>query len=80
MSTAVYDMHADYEAFVEDLVSILEKHAGEHVVYHEREAKGFFASFADAVQFGDREYGMEKFIVQEVVSQEPQVLSYSLLI
>lgn len=77
MSKPEYDMHADYEAFKTDLPQHLAEHPGEHVVYHDTKVVDFFDSFAEAVQFGDEEYGMRNFIVQEVIDTT-QIASYSL--
>ncbi|MCY4499031.1 MAG: hypothetical protein OXC14_17320 [Rhodospirillaceae bacterium] len=75
-----YDQRADYDAFVEQLPELLKTHEGKVVVIHDRSPVSFHDTVEQAVEAGNKTFGAECFIAQEVVPQEPLIASYSLAI
>lgn len=75
-----YSQESDYEAFLEELPSLLESHEGQVAVFHNGAFVRIFDSMVEAIEFGTAEYGDERFIAQDVVEEDPSVLSYSLAI
>ena len=55
----------------------LREHAGKFVLIHGDEVAGIWDTFADAVQVGDDRFGLEPFMVHEIVSEEhPRVVPW----
>ena len=75
-----YDQRADYNAFVKQLPELLKKHEGKVVVIHDGTPVGFHDTMEQAVEAGNKAFGTECFIAQEVIPQEPTIASYSLAI
>ena len=75
-----YDQERDYEAFLEQLPALLDDHQGEVVVIHNSEVIRFFGSIVDAVRYGANTYGAGMFSAQEVVDDNPEIVSYSLAV
>ena len=75
-----YDQELDYEAFLGALPDLMVKHKGQIVVFHDNKCIKFFDAMYDAVEYGNQKYGEGLFIAQEVIREEPSVISYSLAV
>ena len=77
-----YDQEADYRAFMECLPELLsdEDKRGKYVVIHNLEVVAIRRTEDNAIAFAAKKYGMEQFIVQEIIEQEPSLMSYSMLV
>ena len=73
-----YDQSADYDFFVERLPALLDDHRGKIVLINRREIVDYFDTMQDAVDAGMKRFGPERFIAQEVVSDEAAPIAYSL--
>ena len=73
-----YDQNADYDFFVDRLPALLDDHQGEVVLINRRKIVDYFDSMQDAVDAGMRKFGAERFIAQEVVSDEAAPIAHSL--
>jgi hypothetical protein len=67
----------NYEAFKRLLPEILSSHAGKFAVMHDEQIVEYFDSLADAVRFGNTEFGDANFSIQEVTSQNINLGYYS---
>ena len=75
-----YDMRADYDVFLRELESLMRKLEGRFVVIHQQRVVADRATLEEAIKYGYHEYGAGSFIAQEVREEQPQVISYSLLV
>ena len=73
-----YDQNADYDFFVEQLPALLDDHQGQVALISRRKVVGYFDTMQDAVDAGMKEFGPEKFIAQEVLTEDPAPIAYSL--
>ena len=75
-----YDQEADYDAFLKHLPELVADHRGKVAILHDAEVVKVVGSLEKAIQYGAKAYGMERFIVQEIIDDDPQILSYTMLI
>ena len=73
-----YDQNADYDFFVEQLPALLDDHQGQVALINRRKIVGYFDTMQDAVDAGIRQFGPEKFIAQEILSEDSAPIVYSL--
>ena len=73
-----YDQNADYDFFVDRLAALLDDHRGKVVLINRRRIVDYFDTMQDAVDAGMKRFGPERFIAQEVVSDESVPIAYSL--
>ena len=73
-----YDQNADYDFFVEQLPALLDDHQGQVALINRRRIVGYFNTMQDAVDAGIKMFGPERFIAQEVLTDDSAPIAYSL--
>lgn len=73
-----YDQNADYDFFVEQLPALLDDHQGKVALINRRQIVGYFDTMQDAVDAGLKQFGPERFIAQEILSDDSAPIAYSL--
>ncbi len=73
-----YDQNADFDFFVEQLPALLDDHQGQVVLINRRKIVGYFDTMQDAVDAGIERFGPERFIAQEILSDDSAPIAYSL--
>lgn len=73
----VSETDRNFEVFEASLPSLLAKHAGEHVLLHNREFIGFYATSLEATIAGMQRFGLGNFSVQEVRDKPEHLGFYS---
>lgn len=75
-----YDQEADYKAFLRQLPELLKDNAGKYALIHDGNLVKVYKAESTALEFGILKYGTERFIVQRITDEEPQFISYSMLV
>lgn len=80
MTTSDYDSYKDYEAFKEQLPTLIQEHGGKFVVFHACTLDQIFENSFEAFEYAREKYELGHYIVQEIHNRKPRPASYSLLI
>lgn len=75
-----YSQEADYNSFLEQLPDLLKEHEGKVVVIHNCNLVDFYDTMEQAVEAGNQKFGVERFIAQDVIREDPEITSYSLAV
>ena len=73
-----YDQNTDYEFFVEHLPALLNDYRGQIVLINQRRIVSYFDTMEAAVEAGMKKFGPGTFIAQEIVTEDPVPISFSL--
>lgn len=60
------EIRSNYEAFVQKLPELLQKHRGKFALMHDAGIIEFYDTAADAYKIGVKDYGEGNFSIQEV--------------
>lgn len=75
-----YNQLEDYKFFKEMLPDLMKEHAGDFVVIHNREINNYFGDKSRAIQYAEKTFGSDCYIVQEIHLRHTRPASYSLLV
>lgn len=73
-----YDQNADYEFFVKRLPALLDRHEGQVALINQKKIVDYFDTMEAAVKAGMEKFGPERFIAQEIVTDDSVPISLSL--
>ena len=73
-----YDQNTDYDFFVEQLPALLDDHQGQVALINRRKIVGYFDTMQGAVDAGIEKFGPERFIAQEILTDDSAPIAYSL--
>ena len=75
-----YTVMENYQVFKEQLSDLTEKHEGKFAVFSNLQLCKIFEKKDEAFEFARANYEGGQYIVQEIISEIPRPISYSLLI